>query len=102
MTSPNASRSRQLGLFDGPIRPVKPADPNVEPAAVPRLSRQARAVLLMLRSGPCSARALSTITHRFGGRLYDLRRAGCDIHTDYDAATGAATYTLRHEPEGLR
>lgn len=94
--------TRQLGLFDTPARPVAPADPNVKPEAVPRLTGQSRAILAMLRAGPRTGSELATITHRFGGRLYDLRRAGCAIDCDLDHRTGVATYTLTHEPENIR
>ena len=39
---------------------------------------------------------------RISGRLYDLRKAGCEIRCDLDHKTGVATYTLTHEPGDLR
>ena len=95
------TRTKQLGLFDGHPRPVEPRDPNVAPEARPRLSRQSRAILMTLRAGPRSGGTLAVITHRFGARIWDLRKAGCAIDCDHDPASGRAIYTLRHEPEGL-
>jgi hypothetical protein len=92
--------TRQLGLFDSP-RPVVPADPNVPPEAVPRLSKQCREVLARLRRGPATGASLCMITHRFGGRIFDLRKAGCTIKTEHDPVLGTSVYTLIHEPEGL-
>ena len=92
--------TKQMGLFDNP-RPPAPRDPSVAPAARPRLMRQAVAILQMLRTGPQTARDLTAITHRFGGRIYDLRKAGCHIDTDVEQKTGVSTYMLIHEPEGL-
>lgn len=93
--------TRQLGLFDAPRAPA-PRDPNVPPEAAPRLTGQSRAILAMLRQRPRTGAELATVTHRFGGRLYDLRRAGCAITCDLDHKTGVATYTLTHEPGDLR
>ena len=95
------SHTRQLGLFDVPGRPVEPRHEAVAPEARPRLSRQSRAILLTLRAGPMTGGALAAITHRFGARIWDLRKAGCVIECDHDPASGRAIYTLRHEPEGL-
>lgn len=89
-----------FGLFDIP-KPVVPADPNVAPEAVPRLSRQSRAILELLRERPRTGESLCAITHRFGGRLYDLRKAGCTIKTAHNPVLGTSVYTLLHEPEGL-
>jgi hypothetical protein len=94
------TRTVQRSLFDAP-RPVEPADPNVAPEARPRLTRQARVILEMLRGGPCLGSELAKVTHRFGGRIYDLRKAGCAIRCDHLPETGVATYCLVHEPDGL-
>jgi len=96
-----SDRTVQGSFFDGPARPVEPRHRAVAPEARPRLSRQCRAVLLLLRGGPRTGAELAAITHRFGGRIYDLRGAGCTIDCDHDPASGRAVYTLRHEPEGL-
>jgi hypothetical protein len=94
-------RTVQQGLFDAP-RPIEPCDPNVHPDARPRLSRQARQILDRLREEPATNVELSDITHRFGGRLYDLRKAGCVIEKTYqDHRSGLVIYALKHEPEGL-
>lgn len=93
--------TRQLGLFDAP-RSVAPRDPHVNPEAAPRLSGQSRAILAMLRERPRTGAELATVTHRFGGRLYDLRRAGCTIDCDLNHRSGVATYTLTHDPGDLR
>jgi hypothetical protein len=93
--------TKQLGLFDAPAPPVPAADPNVAPGARKRLSRQCRIILMMLRGRPRDGSELAAITHRFGGRLHDLRRVGCVIGCDYRPRTGVSTYTLLHEPEGL-
>lgn len=92
--------TKQLGLFDV-AKPVVPADPNVAPEAVPRLSRQSREILGMLRKGSHTGGAPCMVTHRFGGRLYDLRKAGCVIKTEHNPSLGTSVYTLLHEPEGL-
>jgi hypothetical protein len=95
------TRTVQRSLFDAP-RPVEPADPNVTPEARPRLTRQAREILEYLRGHQFRTNVgLAGITHRFGARLYDLRRAGCVIRCEQDHATGMARYYLEHEPEGL-
>lgn len=92
---------KQLGFFAA-VREIPPKDPNVKPDSVPRLSRQSKAVLLALRGGDqVPARTLSQITHRFGGRVYDLRQAGCLIDVIVDHKTGESWYQLMHEPEGL-
>lgn len=93
--------TKQLGLFDSPAQPIPAADPNVHPEARKRLSRQCRIILMMLRDRPRDGSELAAITHRFGGRLWDLKQAGCAINCDQDHRTGVATYTLLHEPEGL-
>lgn len=94
--------TRQLSLFDRPHRPVEPADPNVSPEGRPRLSRQCREVLDRLREESATNAELADITHRFGGRLYDLRKAGCVIEKTFqDHRTGLVIYELKYEPEGL-
>lgn len=97
----DADRTVQGSLFDSPPRPAEPRDPKVAPEARPRLSRQSRSILLTLRAGPMTGSSLALITHRFGARIWDLRKAGCSIDCDHDPASGRAIYTLRHEPEGL-
>jgi hypothetical protein len=92
--------TKQLPLFDIP-KPIVPADPNVAPEAVPRLSRQARTILDLLREMPRSNVDLATVTARYGGRIYDLRKAGCRITTSHDPRSGLSLYNLTHEPEGL-
>lgn len=92
--------TRQLDLFDPP-RPVAPADPGVAPEARPRLSRQCRAILDLLRERPRTNARLAQVTARYGGRIYDLRKAGCVITTRHEPASGLSIYTLTHEPDGL-
>jgi hypothetical protein len=84
----------QPTLFDAPPA-IPPRDPRVAPAAVARLSAQSAAVLERLRRGPATNTELAAITHRFGARLYDCRKAGYDIRiTANDHATGLVTYAL--------
>lgn len=79
-------------LFDPPIPPV---DPNVNPIDAPRLSRQAETILGLLRDGPKLNTELAAVSHRFGGRIHDLRRAGFKIVTVPLAdGTGRVTYRL--------
>jgi hypothetical protein len=80
---------------------VEPRHKAVTPEARPRLSRQNRAVLLMLRGGPRTNAELASVALHYNARVYDLRGAGCVIDCDHDPASGRAVYTLRHEPEGL-
>jgi hypothetical protein len=94
-------RQHSFRFADGHRLPIEPRDPSVEPVARPRLGRQSLAVLERLREGPATNVELASISHRFGGRLYDLRRAGCVIATQQDHPSGIAIYTLKHEPEGL-
>lgn len=56
---------------------------------------------MMLREKPRTGSELAAITHRFGGRVHDLREIGCVIDCDYKPKTGVAIYTLQHESEGL-
>jgi len=84
------------------VRAIEPKDPNIREAAKPRLSRQSREVLQRLREGPASNRELATIALRFGGRLWDLRKAGCNIATEsHNHETGEVWYRLAFEPAGL-
>jgi hypothetical protein len=95
-------RQRSFSFAEGSRLPIEPRDPSVEPVARPRLGRQSLAVLERLREGPASNVELASISHRFGGRLYDLRRAGCTVVIDSnDHASGVVVYRLAHEPEGL-
>jgi hypothetical protein len=96
-------RQLPLPIFPGPHRlPVEPRDPNLDRAARPRLGRQSLAVLDRLREGLASNIDLARITHRFGGRLYDLRKAGCTIViVSNDHRSGVVVYRLAYEPEGL-
>jgi hypothetical protein len=95
-------RQHSLPIFPDPHHlPIEPRDRNVQPEARPRLSRQSREVLERLRKGPASNADLAAITHRFGGRIWDLRKARCVIQTEQDARSGLATYTLKYLPDGL-
>lgn len=66
-----------MPLFDKPI--VEPVDPNVLPSDVPRLCAASLRVLDRLKEGPATNRELEQPGcggSRFGGRLFDLRKAG--------------------------
>ncbi len=92
---------RQLGFFAA-VRAIEPKDPNVRESAKPRLSRQSREVLGQLRIGPASNRTLARIAMRFGGRIWDLRKAGCVINVEsQNHETGEVWYRLAYEPAGL-
>jgi hypothetical protein len=60
---------------------VQPADPRVCPIDAPRLGKQSAAILAMLREGPRTNVELARVTHRFGARIHDARRAGFRIET---------------------
>lgn len=108
-----------MGLFDTP-----PIDMNASPtlapkgfaqstptirpnssvpaAAVPRVSRQARAVLALLRIGRTSVTDLKTVASQYNARIYELRQAGYVITNDeVDQITGESWYSLRSEPKAI-
>jgi len=76
---------------------VPPADPNVHVADLPRLTGQNALVLDLLRAGdrltPREAYEQHAIT-RLAARVYDLRRAGFDVKSDYDTKQKCAVYWL--------
>ena len=61
-------------LFDRPA--VKTLDPSVPDDEKPRLSVQCHAIADRLRKGPATNLDLIMISHRFGARLHELKRAG--------------------------
>lgn len=92
---------RQLDFF-APAQRIEPADPNVHPAARKRLGGHSRIILGILRAGGrVSSRELVRITHRFSGRIYDLREAGCVIETKQNHETGESQYLLTYDPSWL-
>lgn len=72
---------------------VQPVDPHVPAEDVPRLTKQALAILARLRRGPATNVELSAIGLRFGARLMDMRRAGYEIES-VRGAGGLWTYSL--------
>ena len=70
--------TRYRSLFD-PVslqRPVQPVDPHVETEDIPRLSRQARLTLELLRRGPVTCKTIreETGSERPGARIFDVKR----------------------------
>jgi hypothetical protein len=63
-----------------------------------RLNRQCHAILARLRQGPATNAELSQIALRFGGRLFEIRKAGAQIVTDKQAG-GLVVYSLRKDSE---
>ena len=93
--------TRQLGFFES-IRQIPPRDSHLAECEKPRLGRQAKRILDRLREAPASNSDLAVITPRYGGRLWDLRKAGCVIATEaVDRANGIFVYRLTHEPQGF-
>jgi len=76
---------------------MTPTDPNTHAVDIEPLTGQNLILAGMLRDGatvtPRQAYALG-IT-RLAARVYDLRRYGFDIISDYDTALRCATYRLR-------
>ncbi len=80
------------------LEAIPPRDPNVPEAAKPRLSRQSVEILKRLLEGPATNQDLTKVSHRFGARIYDLRKAGYAIECyDEDHASGLAWYRLSQE-----
>ena len=66
-------------LFDQPSRAVEAVDPNVLESDKTRLCAASMRVLDRLKEGPATNRELEQPGcggSRFGGRLFDLRKAG--------------------------
>lgn len=71
-------------------------------AEIPRLSRQCRRILDLLRRGPASNRELAALSLKYTGRISELRQAGYQIEViQHDHATGLVLYDLTAEPIGL-
>ena len=89
-----------MSLLDWvPPEKIHPADPNVIPAEIKRLSRQNLEVLELLKRGPARTDELCRITHRFSARFYDLRQAGYVIEcVSEDTATGLRVFALKESP----
>ena len=60
-------------------RRVRPADPNLDPRDVPRLSQQCEAILAALRERPRTNAELAAISLKYTSRVSDLRAAGYRI-----------------------
>lgn len=67
--------SHPLPLFDRP-RPHVELNPTVAEEDEPRLSAQCHAIADALREGPKTNLQLIMLSHRFGARLHELKRAG--------------------------
>lgn len=73
-------------------------DSHVAAEDVPRLNAQCLAVLRMLRAdGSATSVQLCQVTHRFGARIYDLRRAG-HVITKRSLGGGINLYCWHHGP----
>jgi hypothetical protein len=77
----------QLNLFDSP--PATRPDPELE-----RRDSLRNDVLDRLRRGPAHSYELVAITHRFGARIEELRKAGHAIDAER-VGGGVWRYTLR-------
>lgn len=74
---------------------IPTTDPNLWDIDIPRLSRQSEEVLSALRTGAKTNMELAAISHRFGARICDLRKAGYNIATiPLRDGTGRVTYRL--------
>ena len=74
---------------------IPTTDPNLWDIDIPRLSRQSEEVLSALRTGAKTNMELAAISHRFGARICDLRKAGYTIATiPLRDGTGRVTYRL--------
>lgn len=89
------------GLFDGFDPPQQAGDyrvtvnPTVVPEAVPRVSRQCRAILDRLRRGPATNAELAGLSLKYTSRLSDLRANGFVIKcTPVDIKAGVFRYEL--------
>ena len=84
----------QPTLFDNP--PEIKVHRSIAKEERPRLSRQCQQILDRLRRGPAEGCELAAITHRFGGRVLELRRAGYDVRlVSRDYKTGVTLYELK-------
>ncbi len=91
----------QMPLFDSP-KPIAPCDPNVSKEEVPRLSRQCKAILEMLKEGKKTNVELARVAIKYSGRISDLRAVGCGIEVVWrDRTNGLTLYELKHVPAGL-
>lgn len=91
----------QSSFLDPGFRPVVPADPNLDAAERKRLAPHCHAILARLREGPASSIELIALTsHRYSGRIWDLREAGCVIGKRR-LTPGTWEYRLDFEPAGL-
>jgi len=63
-------------------RPIPVVDPHVAPEDKPRLQSHSERILAMLMDRPQTNRDLLAVTHRFSGRIEDLRKAGHLIRTE--------------------
>lgn len=83
----------QLDFLEG-LEPPR-VSPQIDPAERPRLSRQCRQILEMLKSADRSNRELAAVSHRFSARIYELRKHGYIIREVHkDTATGLRVYRL--------
>ena len=86
----------QLSLFV----PRVSLNRSVAPADRRRLSRHQRLILARLRDGPATGDELHPIARRYGARLEELRRAGCEI-ASVNLGGGVWEYRLDYCPDGL-
>lgn len=77
---------------------VAPQDPRVTGDDAARASAQALKILELLRQGPqTNVELADKVSHRFGGRLHDLRAMGFEIDKERGKG-GLFTYRLVKEP----
>lgn len=57
-------------------QPTVTLNPTVAEEDAPRLSAQCHAIAARLREGPATNLDLIEVSHRFGARLHELKRAG--------------------------
>jgi hypothetical protein len=89
--------AKQPTLWEQPA-PIPVADPHVPAQEKPRLMGCSQRILARLQRGPATNIELAKITPRYGGRLYDLKKAGVRwriVERNYD--TGVNTYSLEAE-----
>lgn len=82
----------QHNLFD------QSGQPNTldDPIQSPRLTRQQAAVLARLQQGPATNVELMPLSMRYSARIFELRKAGWIIETDYiDKAAGICQYAFK-------
>lgn len=68
----------------------------LQPKEAERLSRQCRAILDRLRTGPAANSELAKLALKYTSRISDLRAAGYDVRlVSHDRESGLCVYELR-------